>query len=82
MGGRADLREVAGKVGPVITDNGNFLLDADFGRIKKPTALERHLKSIPGLLETGLFIRMADVVYVGLRNGEVESLLPSRRSAR
>ncbi len=74
MGGRAKLREGAGKVGPVITDNGNFVLDADFGKIANPTRLERRLKSIPGLLETGLFVNMADVVYVGLNNGEVKLL--------
>ena len=69
LGGRAKLRESASKVGPVITDNGNFLLDADFGRIQNPTLLERHLKAIPGLLETGLFLNMVDKVYVGLKNG-------------
>ena len=69
LGGRAKLRENASKVGPVITDNGNFLLDADFGRIRNPTLLERHLKAIPGLLETGLFVNMVDKVYVGLNNG-------------
>ena len=74
MGGRAKLREGAGKVGPVVTDNGNFVLDADFGKIDEPTALERRLRSIPGILETGLFIKMADAVYVGLSNGEVKLL--------
>jgi ribose 5-phosphate isomerase A len=74
MGGRAKLREGLGKAGPVITDNGNFVLDSDFGRIEKPSALERRLKAIPGVLETGLFINMADVVYVGLSTGEVKVL--------
>jgi ribose 5-phosphate isomerase A len=74
MGGRAKLREGAGKVGPLITDNGNFVLDADFGRIVHPASLERRLKSIPGLLETGLFVKMADIVYVGLSNGGVKML--------
>jgi ribose 5-phosphate isomerase A len=69
LGGRAKLRESEGKVGPVITDNGNFLLDADFGRIQNPTLLDRRLKAIPGLLETGLFLNMVDKVYVGLNNG-------------
>jgi len=78
MGGRAKVREGAGKVGPIVTDNGNFVLDADFGRIDKPALVERRLKSIPGLVETGLFIKMADVVYVGLSNGEVKSM---RRSS-
>jgi ribose 5-phosphate isomerase A len=74
MGGRAKLREGAGKVGPLITDNGNFVLDADFGRIANPAKLERVLKSVPGVLETGLFIRMVDIVYVGLSNGGVKLL--------
>lgn len=74
MGGRAKLREGGGKVGPVITDNGNFVLDADFGVIEKSVVLERRLKMIPGLLETGLFLSMADMVYVGQRSGEVKSL--------
>jgi ribose 5-phosphate isomerase A len=72
--GRARLREGSGKVGPVITDNGNFILDADFGKIENPAKLEHRLKMIPGLLETGLFLGVADVVHVGLRNGKIESL--------
>ncbi len=74
MGGRAKLWEDQGKVGPVITDNGNFVLNADFGRISKPSVLERRLKTIPGLIETGLFLNMADVVYVGSKTGEVKLL--------
>ncbi len=74
MGGRAKLREGSGKVGPIVTDNGNFILDADFGQIKNPPLLERRLKEVPGLLETGLFLNLANVVYVGRRNGEVEIL--------
>lgn len=74
MGGRARLRESAGKAGPVVTDNGNLVLDADFGKIVKPTVLDRRLKAIPGVLETGLFINLADIVYVGLRTGQVQAL--------
>ncbi len=74
MGGRAKLREGAGKVGPIVTDNGNFILDADFGRIHNPARLQRRLKAVPGLIETGLFLKMADVVYVGRKSGEVEPL--------
>jgi len=74
MGGRARLRESAGKVGPVITDNGNLLLDADFGRIDNPARLDRKLKMLPGVLETGLFLKMADYVYVGRKDGKVDTL--------
>ena len=77
MGGRAKLREGAGKVGPVVTDNGNFILDADFGRIEQPVILDRKLKTIPGVLETGLFLKMADLAYVGLSTGEVKELRAS-----
>ena len=78
MGGRAKLRENMGKVGPVISDNGNFLVDADFGHIKNPAKLDRRLKNIPGILETGLFIRLVDRAYVGQKNGDVKTITPSR----
>ena len=74
MGGRARLRESTEKAGPVVTDNGNFILDADFGRIERPVQLDRRLKMLPGLLETGLFLKMTDYVYVGRKDGKVEVL--------
>ncbi|MGA3108683.1 MAG: ribose 5-phosphate isomerase A [Candidatus Bathyarchaeia archaeon] len=74
MGARARLRESGGKVGPVITDNGNFILDADFGRLENPSRLDRQLKMLPGLVETGLFLKMADRVYVGRNDGKVDVL--------
>jgi ribose 5-phosphate isomerase A len=58
-----------GKLGPVTTDNGNFILDADFGPIDDPAGLELELKSIPGVLETGLFLGYADLAYVGTPDG-------------
>lgn len=74
MGARARLRESAGKIGPVITDNGNFILDADFGKLENPSRLDRQLKMLPGLVETGLFLKMADRVYVGRGDGNVDIL--------
>lgn len=71
LGGKPVLREDSGKVGPVITDNGNFIIDVDFGPIKNPAELEKTLKTIPGVVETGFFIGMADMVYLG-RPGKVE----------
>jgi len=65
MKGKPVLRQGNGKVGPVMTDNGNFILDADFGIIDAPNKLNSELKSIPGLVETGLFIGMTNIVYVG-----------------
>lgn len=63
--GKPSLRESIGKLGPVITDNGNFIIDTDFGPIKNPKELDCKLKSIPGVIETGLFIEMAHIAYIG-----------------
>ena len=65
IGGKLILREGTGKVGPVITDNGNVILDAFFGPIKNPVHLNSLLKMITGVVETGLFIDSTDIVYLG-----------------
>jgi len=65
MNGKPFLRVGIDKVGPIITDNGNFVIDIDFGPIKNPKELEDTLKSIPGVIETGLFVGMADIAYIG-----------------
>jgi ribose 5-phosphate isomerase A len=63
--GKPVLREGAGKLGPVVTENGNFIIDASFGLIRKPAELERELKAIAGVVETGLFVKMAKLAYIG-----------------
>ncbi len=68
MKGKPRLREASGKVGPLVTDNGNFILDADFGQIDVPSELNFQLKSIPGVIETGIFAGMADTVYLGTKS--------------
>ena len=73
LGGTPTLRQGKMKVGPVITDNGNVIIDADFGPLEEPAKLEYKLKSMPGILETGLFIKMAHIAYVGKQNN-VEKL--------
>jgi ribose 5-phosphate isomerase A len=73
MGGKPVLREGKMKVGPVITDNGNVIIDADFGPVHRPAELEHELKSMPGVLETGLFVQMAEIAYVG-KPSNVEKL--------
>jgi ribose 5-phosphate isomerase A len=65
LGGSPLLRETKGKLGPVISDNGNAIMDATFGVIKDPTVLAYQLKMIPGVVETGLFIGLTDIVYLG-----------------
>jgi len=69
IGGKPCLRETSGKVGPLVTDNGNFILDVDFGPIDAPNKLDSQLKSIPGVVETGIFADMTDMVYLGTKNG-------------
>lgn len=60
------LREGKGKVGPVITDNGNFIVDCDFGVIENPEELEKELKLVNGVIENGLFpSKMINAVIVG-----------------
>jgi len=78
IGGKAVLRESKGKLGPVITDNGNVILDAVFGEINDPTVLGIKLKMIPGVLETGLFVGMADIVYFG-SSSSVEKVEKKRK---
>ena len=68
IGGKSVVREGKGKVGPVITDNGNVIMDSFFGKIGDAVALEPKLKMIPGVVETGLFIGSTDTVYFGTRS--------------
>ncbi|MBN1324179.1 MAG: ribose-5-phosphate isomerase RpiA [Methanotrichaceae archaeon] len=70
LGGRATLRQAKMKDGPVITDNGNFIVDADFGEILDPSLLANRLSAIPGLVEHGIFENL-DRLYIA-RSGEVE----------
>ncbi len=65
IGGKPVLREGKGKLGPVITDNGNMIIDAVFGEINDPTVLGIKLKLIPGVVETGLFVGLAELAYIG-----------------
>jgi ribose 5-phosphate isomerase A len=64
-GGDPSLRRAERKDGPVVTDNGNLVLDCDFGEIPDPQALARTLSSTPGVVEHGLFVGAADEVHVG-----------------
>jgi ribose 5-phosphate isomerase A len=66
MGGRADLRMAVRKAGPVVTDQGNLVLDVRFDAgIERPAVLEREINNLPGVLENGLFVDLADQVLVG-----------------
>jgi ribose 5-phosphate isomerase A len=60
---------------PYLTDNGNQILDCNFGKIADPAALALALSNIPGTVEHGLFIGLAKLVLVG-RGDRVEELRP------
>jgi ribose 5-phosphate isomerase A len=66
LGGAAELRMAQRKAGPVVTDQGNLVLDVSFaGGIDDPAGLESSINNIPGVLENGLFVGLADQVLVG-----------------
>lgn len=65
LGGKPELRMGIQKDGPVITDNGNFILDTKFDKIRNPHKLEKELNIIPGVLENGIFAGLADKVIIG-----------------
>ena len=71
LDGEPTLRAAERKDGPVVTDNGNLVLDSDFGSIDQPESLAADLASIPGVVEHGLFVGLADEIHVGTADGVV-----------
>jgi ribose 5-phosphate isomerase A len=71
LGGKPQLRMAQAKAGPLITDNGNFIIDVDFGMIKSPIELNGKISMIPGVVDTGLFVGMASKAFIGKRDGGV-----------
>lgn len=71
LGGKVELRMGVSKDGPVISDNGNFIMDADFGKIDDPTFLGEKLSQCCGIVEHGIFTGV-DAVYIGKNDGSVE----------
>lgn len=65
LGGKPDLRMGVKKAGPVVTDQGNLVIDVKFDDISDPTTLEATINNIPGVLENGLFVGVANVILVG-----------------
>jgi len=73
LGGKGNLRMAQKKAGPIVTDQGNLILDLSFRHgIDEPDLLESQINNIPGVLENGLFVNLTDQVLVGkLENDEV-----------
>lgn len=70
LGGEPELRMGVKKAGPVVTDQGNLVIDVKFAAIDDPVSLEATLNNIPGVLENGLFVNCTDVVLVGEVEGD------------
>jgi len=73
MNGNSTLRMATKKAGPVVTDQGNLILDVLFDSgIKNPKDIEKSINNIPGVLENGLFVDLTDKVLVG----KIENNMP------
>ena len=73
MKGNSTLRMANKKAGPVVTDQGNLILDVFFNEgIKRPKEIEMSINNIPGVLENGLFVDLTDKVLVG----KIENNIP------
>ena len=71
LGGKVEMRMGVAKDGPVITDQGNMVLDVTFNGIDNPADMEKTINNIPGVLENGLFVGLATEVLVGeVKDGE------------
>ena len=77
LGCTPTLRLQAGASQPLVTEEGNHIIDCAFGEIADPLRLTRALADLPGVVEHGLFVDMADLVIVG--RGEATEVLTRRR---
>ena len=82
MNGISNLRMASKKAGPVVTDQGNLILDVLFSNgIKDPKDLEMRINNIPGVLENGLFVNLTDEVLVGKIENNIPILFsPSKKN--
>ena len=69
LGGTPTLRAAERKDGPVVTDYGNLVVDADFGRIDEPESMAGTMSEVPGVVEHGLFVGVAAEIHVGTDDG-------------
>ncbi len=71
LGGNAEIRSLD-RGYPFFTENGNIILDCDFGIIKNPKALTQKIKQTTGVLESGIFLRKPDIIYKAKEKGRFE----------
>jgi ribose 5-phosphate isomerase A len=79
LGCRPGVRESQGTPGvPFVTDNGNLILDCGIAPLEDPAALDRAMRGIPGVVDTGFFLGTAETVLVA-ETGTVRVLTPRGR---
>ena len=71
LGGEAQIRSLE-RGYPFFTENGNIVLDCNFGTIKNPKALTQKIKQTAGVLESGIFLRKPDIIYRAKDNGKFD----------
>ena len=71
MGGSPKIRSLD-RGYPFFTENGNIILDCDFGTIKNPRILSGKIKQTAGVLESGIFLKRPDVIYRARENGKFD----------
>jgi len=64
--------------GEFVSDNGNYVIDCGVRAISNPAHLERELLVIPGVVGTGLFVGLADLVLVAMRDGTIKTFAATR----
>ena len=69
LGGKAELRSLD-RGYTYFTENGNIILDCNFGTIKNPKLLSEKIKRIPGVLESGIFLKKPDIIYKAKTGGK------------
>jgi ribose 5-phosphate isomerase A len=69
LGGKTELRSLD-RGYPFFTENGNIILDCNFGVIKNPKVLSQKIKQMPGVMESGIFIRKPDIIYRAMTGGK------------
>ena len=67
LGCEPKLRTKNGEI--YTTDNGNYIVDCKFGKIEEPLKIEREIDEIPGVIESGLFVNLADEIIIGGKKG-------------
>ena len=71
LGGESKIRSLD-RGYTFFTENGNIILDCNFGTIKNPKALTQKIKQTTGVLESGIFIRKPDIIYKAKTNSKFE----------